>query len=90
MIELLLGAIGFVFGLLLIEVGKRKSAEALNENLETKKEIQEMQAQIDLNDAQLQVEEQKRKELEEQRKNLSKKVDSEELSKFFNDRDSSK
>ena len=84
--EYLVGLIAVLAGLFVYERGKRKAAESLNTNLETKEKVQQEQAKMDKVDAQLSVEEAKRAELEaELQKQLNRPLN-ENRAKFFNDR----
>ena len=84
--EYLIGLIAVLAGLFIYEKGKRKAAESLNENLETKEQVQQEQAKVDKVNAQLDAEEAKRKELQEQLNKQADKAINETLAKFFNDR----
>ena len=84
--EYLIGLIAVLAGLFIYEKGKRKAAESLNQNLETKEQVQQEQAKVDKVNAQLDVEEAKRKELQEQLNKQAEKTLNETLAKFFNDR----
>lgn len=84
--EYLIGLVAILAGLFVYERGKRKAAESLNVNLETKEKVQQEQAKMDKVDAQIAVEEAKRAELEAE---LQRKLEgqiNENLAKFFNDR----
>lgn len=67
-------------GILFYERSRRKNAEALNDNLETKEKILDLEKQKVPIDFKLL--EEKKKELEDL---LSKEVSNEELEKFFKD-----
>lgn len=72
---------------LLYEKNKRESAEALNDNLETKEKVDAINKDVIKNEALIAAEEEKRKEIEkklEEEKN--KDVSKDDLTKFFNDR----
>jgi|688.fasta_scaffold1290130_1 hypothetical protein len=84
--EYLLGTIAVLVGLLVYEKSKRKTAESLNTNLESKEKVQQEQAKIDKVDAQLAAEENKRNELQEQLDKKAERVLNETLAKFFNDK----
>jgi len=86
MIEFLLGLIAVLGGLFVYERGKRKTAESLNTNLESKEKVQQEQAKIDKVDALLAAEEAKREELKAELQNQLGKKLNEDLAKFFNDR----
>lgn len=62
-IKYLLGVIAGLVGLLFYTRGKQKTAEAVNENVEVKEEVQKTQAKIDLASATIKAEEDKRKEI---------------------------
>ena len=84
--EYLLGLVAILAGLFVYERSKRKAAESLNTNLESKEKVQQEQAKMDKVDAQIAVEEAKRAELEAE---LQRKLEgqiNENLAKFFNDR----
>lgn len=84
--EYLVGLIAILAGLFVYERSKRKAAESLNVNLETKEKVQQEQAKMDKVDAQLAVEEAKRAELDaELQRQLNGKIN-ETLAKFFNDK----
>lgn len=84
--EYLVGLIAVLAGLFIYERGKRKAAESLNTNLETKEKVQQEQAKMDKVDAQLAVEETKRAELEADLQNQLNRQMNETLAKFFNDK----
>lgn len=84
--EYLLGTIAVLVGLLVYEKSKRKTAESLNTNLESKEKVQQEQAKIDKVDAQLELEETKRKELEDQLDKKAERILNEKLAEFFNDK----
>lgn len=60
----LLAAVGILLGWLFLERGKRKSAEALNDNLETKEKVDANAAKQAQNNASLTLEEERRKDIE--------------------------
>lgn len=71
------------------EKSKRKQAEALNLNIETKEQINQLNKEIYKNDAALQAEETKRKEINEDfNKEVSRELDTKETEDFFNNRKS--
>lgn len=83
-----IGAIGAAFAALLAwlfyERSKRKSAEGLLENQETKEKLIEKDKQINVHEANLEVEESKREELKKQMREIETNESIEELEKFFN------
>lgn len=82
--EYLLGALLALLGLLGFNYVKRKSAEALLENSETKDSLNKIDKNISNNQGTLLSEEAKRNELLGKLKEAVK--DNEDISKFFNDR----
>ena len=77
--------IGTLTGLYLYERSKRRSAEALNTNIQTKEQVDSIQKNVDVNDANIKVEEQKQADAkkaadEEKAKDVSK----DDLLDFFN------
>lgn len=84
--EYLLGLVAVLAGLFVYERSKRKAAESLNTNLESKEKVQQEQAKMDKVDAQIAVEEAKRAELEAGLKEKLERQLNENLAKFFNDR----
>jgi len=84
--EYLIGLVAILAGLFVYERSKRKAAESLNVNLETKEKVQQEQAKMDKVDAQLAVEEAKRAELEADLQNQLNRKMNETLAKFFNDK----
>ena len=81
LIAALIIAVGFAY----YQYKKRQSAEALNDNLETKEKVNDIQKDIDKNDALINAEKEKREELErkaEEEKN--KDVSKDDLLDFFN------
>lgn len=83
----LIGIIAVLSGLFLFERSKRRSAEAINTNLETKEKVNDIQKDVDINNAEIEVEKQKqadaqKKADEEKAKNVSK----DDLLDFFNDK----
>lgn len=84
-IKYLVGAVGVLLGAFFFERSKAKSAEALNENIETKEEVQKLQAIKDVNNASIQSEEQKREDIAKQSSDeKSKPTSSTELLDFLN------
>lgn len=61
----LLGLIGLLGGAFFWANGRRKTAEAINDNVEVKTEIQKAQAQIDVHSATIQAEDAKEKEIQD-------------------------
>lgn len=80
--EYLIGLLVAVIGWLFFERSKRKSAEGILGNLETKKEILELDKESTKNTGLLEAEEAKREEIknEQDKKSLS------EIARFLNDR----
>lgn len=84
-IQILTVVIGGLIALLGYNVVKRRSAEALNENLDTKNQINDISAEQAKNDGLLKSEEQKRQELEDQaNKDKAAPTDPQALADFFN------
>lgn len=78
------GFFGLLAGWLFIERGKRKTAEALNENVEVKEEVQKIQGEILKNDVVIASEEAKRTEISEKADDeKNKPVTPDELLDFF-------
>lgn len=72
-------------GLFLYEKSKRKSAEALNENVETKEKLNELNKDIIKNEALNEAEEEKRKQIEkESEEKKNEKVDRDNLLDWLN------
>lgn len=84
----LAGLVVVLIGVLLYERSKRRSAEALNDNIETKEKIDEVQRDVIKNEALMEAERLKRdeinKKLEEDKK---KDVSKDDLLDFFNKSD---
>lgn len=78
------GAFALVLGLLFLERSKRKSAEALNDNNEALKEVQELNGEIEKNKGLLEAEEEKRKEIEKETKKAKENTEGDAA--FFNGR----
>ena len=78
--EYLIGIIVALIGLLFYERSKRKSAEGSLENLETKKELLEVEKQVSKTDGLIEAEKEKREEIknEESKKTLQEDSDEEE------------
>lgn len=73
-----------MLGLLFFERGKRKSAEALNDNNEALKEVAKNAGEIEKNNGLLAAEEEKRKEIEKGTKDDKENTDGN--ANFFNGR----
>lgn len=83
--EYILGLIAVLAGGLIYYRTKAKSAEALNENLDTKKEVIELSKDIAEKTGLLKAEEEKRKDIEESSDKAKEKgVSISELENFFN------
>ena len=86
MISALIGIIGILVGGFLYQRSRANNAQALNENIKTKEELNELDKTIAKNDGLLQSEEEKRAELEKQAQDeKAKEVTQEDLLKFLND-----
>ena len=79
--EYLIVMVVALFGGLLYERTKRKSAESSLDNLETKKEILELEKQKTKNSGLIAAEKEKREEI----KNEESKKSLDDLARFFND-----
>jgi hypothetical protein len=83
--EYIIGIIVALLGLLGYNYTKRKSAEALNENLETKEKVNEEAEHIARDVGLVQVEEERRKQIEKEINDAKEKEDSlKDISDFFN------
>lgn len=80
-INYVLAAFGVLIGWLFFERGKRKTAEAINANVEVKEQVQQIEGKVLVNEAQLSVEEEKRKEINEK---VHESVIDSDLLKYFN------
>jgi|LakMenEpi12Oct12_1017442.scaffolds.fasta_scaffold22998_1 hypothetical protein len=80
--EYLVGLIVLLLGGLFFEKSKRKSAEGTLENLETKKQILEVEKNVSKNNGLIEAEKEKREEI----KNEKSKKSLDDLARFFNDR----
>jgi hypothetical protein len=80
--EYLIGLLIALVGGLLYERSKRKSAESSLENLETKKQILNLEKQESKNKGLIEAEKEKREEI----KNDKPKKSLDDLARFFNDR----
>ena len=80
--EYLIGLLVALFGGLLYERSKRKSAEGSLENIETKKEILFLEKEESKNKGLIEAEKEKREEI----KNDEPKKSLDDLARFFNDR----
>jgi hypothetical protein len=78
--EYIIGLIVILLGSLFYEKSKRKSAEGVLENLETKKEIIEVEKDVSKNDGLIEAEKEKREEI----KNDKTKKSLSDLARFFN------
>ena len=77
--------VGILFAYVLYLNNKKNNAEALNSNLETKEKVQDVQKDIDKNEAKIEAEEQKRKEIQDKAdEEKNKDVSKDELLDFFN------
>lgn len=88
--EYLFGVIAILAGLFVFERSKRKSAEAVSNNVEVKEKVQQEQGKMDKVDAKLELEEAIRAQLEADLKNQLNRKLNEDLAKFFNDRPNDK
>ena len=79
--EYLIGLIVLLLGGLFFEKSKRKSAEGTLENLETKKQILEVEKNVSKNNGLIEAEKEKREEI----KNEKSKKSLDDLARFFND-----
>jgi ABC-type phosphate transport system auxiliary subunit len=82
----IVGAFGILLGMLFYERTKRKSAEALNDNLETKEAVLKKQAEIEKNNAGLSQEELNRKKILEDQKGKNEDLSISNIVDFFNRR----
>jgi len=80
--EYLIGLIVALIGGLLYERSKRKTAESSLDNLETKKQVLELEKQESKNSGLIEAEKEKREEI----KNEQSKKSLDDLARFFNDR----
>lgn len=80
--EYLIGLIVALIGGFLYERSKRKTAEGSLDNLETKKEVLELEKQESKNSGLIEAEKEKREEI----KNEQSKKSLDDLARFFNDR----
>jgi len=80
--EYLIGLLVALLGGLLYERSKRKTAEGSLHNLETKKEVLELEKQESKNSGLIEAEKEKREEI----KNEQSKKSLDDLARFFNDR----
>jgi hypothetical protein len=79
--EYLIGIVVGLMGLLFYERSKRKSAEGSLDNLETKKEVLEVEKNLSKNEGLIEAEKEKREEI----KNEESKKSLDDLARFFND-----
>lgn len=80
----IVAAFAFVVGLFFYEREKRKSAESLLDNLDTKKELLEHDKVIKESEVKLKVESDKRDELTKSLEGVEKDVSIKDLEDFFN------
>lgn len=82
--EYLIGLIAVLVGLLFYSNTKRKSSEALLDNVETKEKLNKIDKEANKTEAQLAIEEAKRKQVDEMyNKEQQKKLTLKELEEFF-------
>lgn len=80
----IVAAFSALIGLFMWERGKRKTAESLNENLESKEKIQELQAKQDQNSASLTLEEGRREDVKKDaNEEINKPVGDADIIDFF-------
>ena len=85
--EYIVGIILALLGGLIFERTKRKSAESLLENVETKEKNLELDKDISKNRGLIEAEDEKRNQLKAEMKDkLNETVDSKDITNFFNDR----
>ena len=84
--EILIAIIAGLLGMLLYEKSKRKTSEASLDNLETKKEILEVEKTEAKNSGLIEAEEEKREEIKKEKKNASL----EEIARYINNRNDDK
>lgn len=80
--DYLIGLVAILLGGLLFERSRRKSAEGVLENLDTKKELLKQETQTAKNQGLLEAEEEKRKEI----KSNEDKKSLDDIARFLNDR----
>jgi hypothetical protein len=80
--DYLIGLVAILLGGLLFERSRRKSAEGVLENLDTKKELLKQETQAAKNQGLLEAEEEKRKEI----KSNEDKKSLDDIARFLNDR----
>ena len=84
-VKYLLGLIGILGGWLFLERGKRKTAEAINENVEVKEKVQKLEGERLENSATIKAEEERRKEINDKAtEEKSKPVGDTDIVDFFN------
>lgn len=84
--EILLGIIAGLLGMLLFERSKRKASEASLINLDSKEKIIEVEKTESKNSAKIELEEEKREQIRKENKNASL----EEIARYINNRDDNK
>jgi 3-hydroxyacyl-CoA dehydrogenase len=81
----LIGIIVALFGALVYTRGKQKTAEAINENVDVKTEVQKNQAEVDKNNAVIASEEEKREEIKnDASQEKTKSTTDADIINFFN------
>lgn len=83
LIAVIVALLGFVY----FEYSKRKSAEALNTNLETKEKVDNIQKGVDVDDAKIEAEKQKQADIQKAAdEEKAKDVTQKDVTDFFNNR----
>ena len=83
----LIGIIVALIGYALFQRSKRRSAEALNTNLETKEQVLDIQKDVEKNNAEIEAEKQKQADLQKKAdEEKAKDVSKEDLVDFFNNK----
>jgi len=84
--EILLGVVAALLGMLLFERSKRKASEASLNNLESKEKVLEVEKTKVKNSALIDAEEEKREQIRKEKKDVSL----EEIAHYINNRDDNK
>lgn len=75
----------FLTGLFIYEKARRRNAEALNTNIDIKKQVNDLNKDVSKNEGLLAAEEEKRKQIEEKlKKDKDADISKDELADFFN------